>query len=449
MAMQSVHGRRVLVMGLGRFGGGIGVTRWLVEQGARVTVTDAAAAETLAESVGQLDGLNVGFHLGGHAPSDLDETELLVVSPAVDKRTSDFFRTAADRGIPWTSEMNLFLERCPSRIAGITGTAGKSTTCAMTHHILAAAVEARGAPFRRAWFGGNIGRSLLADLTGMTPDDVVLLELSSFQLEDAASVRISPSVSAILNLSPNHLDRHGDEQGYLDAKLNIVRYQRAGDFAVVGPDNPRVLSAVAEVAARTGARLVPVSADRVFDLTVPGRHNQINANCAAAVCRSLDVDDEFAARALISFRSLPHRLQYVATYRGVAYYNDSKSTTPEATVTAVEAMDRPAVVIVGGYDKHLPLEAMAVALAQRAKAVVCCGAAGARYAAAVIAARGGASHPDVERVDHLADAMVRAQALASAGDAVLLSPGCSSYDEFTNYEQRGQRFADAVQAWGE
>jgi UDP-N-acetylmuramoylalanine--D-glutamate ligase len=405
--MQNLCGRRVLVMGLGRFGGGIGVTRWLVAQGACVTVTDMAAAETLAESVAQLQGLDVRFRLGGHTRSDLAETELLIVSPAVDKRTSDFFQAAADRGIPSTSEMNLFLERCPPRIAGVTGTAGKSTTCAMAHHVLGAAVEAGRATFRRAWFGGNIGRSLLADLGDMTPDDVVLLELSSFQLEDAAAVRISPSVGAILNLSPNHLDRHGDEQGYLDAKLNIVRYQRAGDFALVGPDSPRVLSAVAEVAARTGARLVPVSADRVFDLTVPGRHNQINANCAAAVCRCLDVDEEFAAQALTSFRALPHRLQHVRTYRGVVYYNDSKSTTPEATVTAVEAIDRPAVVIVGGYDKHLPLEAMAAALVQRAKAVVCCGAAGARYATAVTDARGGASHPEVERVDRLADAIVR------------------------------------------
>ncbi len=447
MGQQDVRGKRVVVMGLGRFGGGIGVTRWLAGQGAKVTVTDAADTASLAGSVAQLDGLGVRFHLGGHDVADLDGADLLVVSPAVDKRKSEFFQAAVARGVPWSSEMNLFLERCRARLIGVTGSAGKSTTCAMAHHILSAVERAGAAPFRRAWFGGNIGRSLLADLPEMAAEDVVVLELSSFQLEDAAAVRISPSIGMVLNVSPNHLDRHGDEQSYLEAKLNIVRFQKPGEVAIAGPEDPRLLGEIVDITEQTGARAVQVSVDRPFPLRVPGRHNQVNAACAATVCRCLRIEDEAVAGALESYRSLAHRLEHVRTWRGVDFYNDSKSTTPEATITAVEAMDRPAVVIVGGFDKGLPLDGMARVLASKAKAVVCCGAAGGRYADAIEQARGQASEPGIERVGRLADAVECARGLAAAGEAVLLSPGCSSYDEFTNYEQRGETFAAMVRGW--
>jgi UDP-N-acetylmuramoylalanine--D-glutamate ligase len=319
----------------------------------------------------------------------------------------------------------------------------------MIHQVLSTVEPAGSAPFRRTWLGGNIGRSLLADLPAMEPDDLVVLELSSFQLEDAAAVRISPAVGMVLNVSPNHLDRHGDEHSYLQAKLNIVRFQKPGQIAIAGPEDPRLLGEIVELTERTGARAVQVSVDRPFPLRVPGHHNQVNAACAATVCRCLRIDEETIGRALGTYRSLPHRLERVATWRGVDFYNDSKSTTPEATITAVEAMDRSVVVIVGGHDKGLPLEGMARVLASRAKAVVCCGAAGDRYAAAVAEARGEASAPGIQRVGRLAEAVDHARGLAAAGDAVLLSPGCSSYDEFTNYEERGETFAGMVKSWGE
>lgn len=439
--------RRVLVMGLGRFGGGIGVTRWLTEHEARVTVTDAAPRDALADSIAQLADTDAVFHVGGHDPADLANTDLLVVSPAIDKRKSEFFQAAVEQGIPWTSEMNLFLERCPARLVGITGTAGKSTTCAMTHHILAAAVDAKAAPFRRAWFGGNIGRSLLADLNDMAIDDVVLLELSSFQLEDVAVIRVSPSVAAVLNLAPNHLDRHGHESAYLHAKLNIMRFQKPGDIAIAGPDDPRLLAEIVGVAETTGARVIQAAVDQTFDVNVRGQHNQVNANCAATICRCLDISADAIADALRSFEALPHRLQHVRTHKGIACYNDSKSTTPDATITAVQAMDRPVIVIVGGYDKQLPLEAMADVLARQAKAVICCGAAGPRYADAVRQARCDADTPHVVQATSLAEATDIARDLAVDGDAILLSPGCSSYDEFTNYECRGEAFINLVRGW--
>lgn len=434
-------------MGLGRFGGGVGVTRWLIEQGAKVTVTDLADERALADSVAALDGLPVTLHLGEHRDQDLDQTDLLVVNPAVNKRTSPFVQAALARGIPWTSEMNLFLERCPARIVGVTGTAGKSTTCAMIHHIVADAVARGAVPFRRAWLGGNIGRSLLSDLADMTTADVVVLELSSFQLEDAAAVQRSPDVAVILNVWPNHLDRHGDERSYLDAKLNIVRYQRPGDIVVAGTDEPNVASALAAVVGGTRAKSQTVPERRRFSLVVPGAHNQANAACAATVGEVLGVSDETSRASLASFAGLPHRLEHVGTHQAVDYYNDSKSTTPQAVVTAVEAFDRPLVVLVGGHDKGLPLERMAGVLVKRAAAVACFGAAGDRLAASLRAVRDPADAPVIHRTDRMNDAVTWARSTANAGDVVLLSPGCSSFDEFANYEHRGRAFAEQVRGW--
>ena len=218
--MTAFSGKRVVVMGLGRFGGGIGVARWLCEQGARVLVTDLGTEAALAQSVASLEDLSLEYRLGGHDAADLDGCDLIVVSPAVDKRKSGFFQTAVEKGIPWTSEMTLFLERCCARIVGITGTAGKSTTTAMVGVVLEAARQAPGWRHGRVWLGGNIGRSLLADLGSMSPDDVVVLELSSFQLEDTVRLGKSPDLALVTNVRENHLDRHGSLQAYAEAKGN-------------------------------------------------------------------------------------------------------------------------------------------------------------------------------------------------------------------------------------
>src|ERR1043166_4919005 len=233
--MAEFKGKRVIVMGLGRFGGGIGVTRWLCGQGADVHVTDLADAEALQESVAALDGLPVTYRLGGHDEADLDRCDVLVVSPAVDKRRSEFFQVARRRNIPWTSEMNLFLQRCRGRIVGVTGSVGKSTTTAMIGAILDAASEKW--KHGRVWLGGNIGKSLLDDLSNIGERDIVVLELSSFQLEDAAEIRMSPNIAVVTNVKENHLDRHGTMGEYAAAKGNIYRFQTAGDWLAMPHGN--------------------------------------------------------------------------------------------------------------------------------------------------------------------------------------------------------------------
>ncbi|HPD30058.1 MAG TPA: UDP-N-acetylmuramoyl-L-alanine--D-glutamate ligase [Phycisphaerae bacterium] len=438
---------RVVVMGLGRFGGGIGVTRWLVAQGARVTVTDKESAESLRHSIEQLSDLPVTYHLGGHLDSDLERCDLLVVSPAVNKAQSEYVRKAVERGIPLSSEMNLFVERCPARrIIGVTGSAGKSTTTAMVGSIASACAQAGRVP--AVWMGGNIGHSLLNDLHQMTADDLVVLELSSFQLEDVAMVPWSPSHAVITNIKPNHLDRHVTMEAYTAAKMNIVRFQKPDGLAFVSAADEPLAEEVRKAGA--GSRLRRFEFDPAFRkaLRVPGRHNQDNAAAAVAVSRSVGIPDDLIARGLSQFTGLPHRLELVGEYNGVQYYNDSKSTTPESALIALNAFSAPVVMMIGGGDKGMSFDEMCRQIVQKAKGVVCYGATGpklfdlaGRFAAA--------STPSarVEKARSFEEALTVAKAMAEPGDVVVMSPACTSYDMFTNYEQRGERFREIVRSF--
>jgi len=455
-------GKRVVVMGLGRFGGGIGVTRWLAAQGAKVLVTDRASEADLAESLASLKDLAVEYRLGGHDEADLVGCCLLVVNPAVDKRKSEFFRAAAERRIPWTSEMNLFLERCRGRIVGVTGTVGKSTTTAMIGAILRAAEGDESWRHGRVRVGGNIGKSLLDDLAIIAENDVVVLELSSFQLEDAAEIRRSPQIAVVTNLRENHLDRHDTLDDYAAAKANIYNFQTPEDWLVLpfeggterlpGDWSKRLRIWRFGVDAKSrnirwawpgeaGSHLEGVR----VDLSVPGLHNLQNAAAALAVARILGVRHEVAAQTLLRFEGLPHRLEFVCERAGVRYYNDSKATTPEAAMTSVTAFDHGLIVLVGGSDKGISFAEMGRVLATRAKAVVCMGATGPRIAQAIGASAGGRSQPSVCIARSFEEAVRLAERMAKPGDVVLLSPGCASFDWFRNYEQRGEVFRNLVQ----
>ncbi len=430
--MSSLSGKRVTVVGLGRFGGGVGVTRWLCGQGADVTVSDAAGADSLTDSVAQLEGLDVTLHLGSHDEADFLDAELLVVNPAI-PRDMPLLAAADHAGVERTTEINLFMERCPAAMVGITGSVGKSTTTAMTGAILA--------PRRKTYVGGNIGGSLLDSLADMTAADVVVLELSSFQLEDLPRISQSPHVVCVTNLHPNHLDRHGTMEAYAAAKQNIFAFQQAGDVLILNEADPRT---------RDWARLARgrveyfSPAGEPFELSVPGPHNQANAQAAAAIARQFGIDRDAASASLREFGGLEHRLQHVAQRGGVDFYNDSKCTTPEGVIVAANAFDPgTSVVIVGGYDKGVPFEEMGRVLAGRARAVVAIGATAESILAAVRNAAADQS-PAVHHADSLAEAVAWAARQARPGDAVLLSPGCASYDMFANFQQRGQRFCELV-----
>lgn len=420
---------RVTVAGLGRFGGGIAVSKWLVQRGARVLVTDQAPADKLADSIKQLDGFSITFRLGEHRREDFTETDLVCTSPAIPP-TNEYLVAAREAGVPITTEIKLFIERCPARIIGVTGTKGKSTTTRLLGLMLATKHKVRT--------GGNIGGSLLFDLPRIAAGDLVVLELSSYMLEHLRSMQWSPSVALVNMISVDHVEWHGNVENYIDAKRNIVRFQKPDDIAVLSELNEESAS----FAEHTKARIVKygIGDRRPFALVIPGRHNQLNAQAAFAAANALGVSWDDAQRAVNDFPGLPHRLQLVHTSANdVRYFNDSIATIPEAAVAALESFPvRRVIQIVGGYDKHLDMSAMCAALAQRAKAILTIGVLGPAIARDVRTAF--ESSCAIHECGDLETGMNRARAIASPGDIVLLSPGCASYDQFPNFEVRGEQF---------
>ncbi len=435
--MSDLRNKRVTVAGLGRFGGGIAVSRWLIEQGARVLVTDQAPAEALADSLRQLEGLPIEYRLGEHRTEDFTSPDLVVASPAI-PRHNELLEAARSAGVPVTTEICLLVERLPMRtVIGVTGTKGKSTTTAMLGRILKQA--------NTTWVGGNIGGSLLFDLPKMKPDDWAVLELSSYMLDYLGERHWSPHVGVITLLTQDHLSWHGSVEAYQEAKANLLRYQSAGDYAILNRRSPAAMA----LAAITPARVVPYdTAGRPFALLIPGEHNQLNAQGAFAAASVLGIDWTTAQAALSEFPGLPHRLQLVHEDQGVRYYNDSIATIPEAAVAALEAFPaRTVLQIVGGYDKHLPLDAMCGVLADRAKAVLCIGATGMGIADKIGQSQRTGT-PPVYRCGDLSTALAMARKIARPGDVVLLSTGCASYDQFVNFEQRGEAFARLARSGG-
>ncbi len=459
-AMASLHtarpgrplaGARVLVVGLGRFGGGVGVTRWLVAQDAIVTVTDQADEESLAESIAEIGNLGVRFRLGGHHTEDLAEADLVVVNPAVVKGRSEFFREIDRSGVPWTTEMNLFCQRCPAPVIGVTGTFGKSTTSAMIAAALEGCRVAGTASFTRLHLGGNIGVSLLPELHRIAATDLVVLEMSNAQLEDLPRIDWSPFGAVLTNLVPHHLDRYdGSFDAYVQAKLNLLRQPDRIDWFVRGPVHEQVETRIAALAPFRCGRPVPVpTPSSPIELRIPGEHNQANAACALAVCRAMGLPEAPARAALATFRGLAHRLEFVRTLDRVDYYNDSKSTAPSATIVALRSLDRPVVCIVGGQNKPgVDLSAVAAFLAERCRAVVCAGESGPAFASALRSRS--VPTADLSNTVHeaptLADAVAFARKTARPGDIVLLSPGAPSFDAYKNFVQRGEHFASLVNA---
>ncbi len=443
----NLQNKKVLVMGLGRFGGGVGVTRFLASRGAQVTVTDMLDATALAESVRALQGVPVKYRLGVHEESDFTQCELIVVSPAVDPANNRYLQAATQAGVPTISEIRLLIEHLPqgTKTIGITGSAGKSTTTAMIGHILQKTITA-DQPGVKVYVGGNLGGSLLSVVEQITSRDWVVLELSSFMLEDMRVARLagqakpwSPDIALVTNLTPNHLDRHGTFEAYALAKQEILENQKAEDIAVLGPGLPAVIKP-------RHHRVIRAAADGRVDgqikLLLPGSHNQLNAWLAIEACMGVGVSPGRGAQALADFTGLPHRLQFVAEARGVKFFNDSKATTPEAAMLAIKAFPPGTVhVILGGYDKHLDMAELASFAAEQCKAVYTIGATGTTLATLALASQPEAKVHDCGGLDA---AMQRIVADMQRGQVVLLSPGFASWDQYANYEARGAAFAAAV-----
>lgn len=442
----NLKGQRVLVMGLGVFGGGVGAVRFLVREGAVVTVTDLWSERELGASVRALDGLPVAFVLGGHEEADFQNADLIVANPAV-PRSSRFLQVAESAGVPITSEICLFVERCPAPVIGITGSSGKTTTTSLLGHMLK---RKNG----RTLIGGNIGGSLLDALDILHCDATipVVLELSSFQLDRLGELPWSPHIAVLTNFAPNHLDVHGSLEAYRKAKQQITAHQSRGDWAVVNGEDAevsrwpgngqRVVFAIEgdgqvfvrdgkiQHALRGAARTI-CSAN---ELSLRGQHNLANALAATGAALLCGVAETDIAETLHTFEGVPHRLEQVAEIDGVLYVNDSIATTPDRTQTALEAFDKPIVLIAGGYDKGIAFDELGPAIAEQVAHLIVMGETGDAIADATKGATA------IHRVENLAAAMACATRLAQPGDVVLLSPASASYDQFRNFEERGERF---------
>ena len=455
------NGTRVTIMGLGSFGGGVGLAAYLARQGAAVCVTDLRTEDDLQASVRMLDGLPIDFVLGQHREQDFVDTDVVFVNPAV-PLTSPYLALARGHHVRLDSEINLFVRSCRGRIIGITGSVGKSTTTAMLGSILRLYDT-------HTLVGGNFGGSLLSSLPLITPTTPVVLELSSFQLEQLAWQSYSPPLALILNLTPNHLDRHGSMAVYKEAKAHILRYQKPGDLALLNWDAiairdmgierhaTRVFYSIRETLAEGSFVKGQVAClsrggrqQRLFrmdDVKLPGDHNLSNALAAATLAALFGVPPDIIAQGIRRFDGLPHRMERVARRCGVDFYNDSKATTPISTIRALQALRQPVVLLAGGYDKGTPFEELGKIIVETAKAALLYGKTAAKLADAISTAAGYSNRhlrPCVYRHDNLDAAFRQAMAIAEPGDAVLLSPACASYDQFPHFEARGEYFRQLV-----
>ncbi len=447
-------GLRALVVGFGLEGADL--VRFLCERGARVTVSDLRPPGRLQRSFEACAGCRYDAVLGQQPAPLADAADAVFVSQGV-PLDIPLLRRARERGLPFLAQTALFFDLCPGRLVGITGSSGKTTTTSLVGAMLAAA----GVPHE---VGGNIGRPLLARLDAITPETAVVLEVSHTQL---LFTQRSPALACVTNVTPNHLDRFTWAE-YTALKQHLLDYQSPADVAVLNADDPASRERLATAARvrhfslRSGDADAWLADGRCFLRSVPphgrgpagvaellsareiplrGAHNVANVLAAALVADSLGAPPETIAAAVRAFPGVPHRLEVVLQRHGVVWVNDSIATTPERTLAAIRAFDEPLVLLLGGREKHLPLETLVEAAGRRARAVVTFGEAGPLLAAAL---RDGAPRVRVVETADLAAATAAAAEAAQEGDVVVLSPACTSFDAYDNFELRGEHFRALV-----
>jgi UDP-N-acetylmuramoylalanine--D-glutamate ligase len=439
---------KVVVIGLGR--SGLACARTLASEGMDVLVVDRLDNDEVRERAATLTP-GVTVQLGGYAQDVVDGAVMVCPSPGVDWHAPELER-ARSLGIPIRSEIDLVFERCKGSVVGVTGTNGKTTTSA-----LVAAILSRGD--RRVHLGGNIGTTILDRLNAVQEGDWVVLELSSFQLESASAPRCA--IACVLNVTPDHIDRHGTFEAYIDAKAKIVRF--AVDDAILGYDDPITRDLAGQAGSRVrffgfeakgewcavarDGRIVSVEDGReavvmgVEEIPLFGEHNVLNVLAAVAAARAAGIPNADIAAAVREFTPVPHRLETVLDSDGVLWVNDSKATNAESAIVGLRSFgSRPIVWIGGGHSKGIAPDALADAVAQRARFAVLNGATAPEMDRA-LGARGFAARRSVAG---LRDAVAAAADLARPGDVVLLSPGYASFDQFRSFEERGDAFAAAV-----
>ena len=446
-----LENKRVLVVGLGK--SGLAAAQFLKERGARVTVSDARPATLIAELPSLLEQ-GFAVEAGSHGLLTFRRQDLIVVSPGVPQTTPELMQVRA-MGVHIIGELELGARFLQGEIVAVTGSNGKTTTTSLLGEIL----KASGRP---TLVGGNIGRPVTAMVAESTPQTWSVLEVSSFQLETVETFK--PRISLVLNVTPDHLDRHGSFAAYAAAKARITENQTAEDFLVLNGEDVEAQ----KIAAKTNAQIYWFSARRqikqgafvhgesilftakegakpepvmpIAEITLAGQHNLENVLAATCAARLAGVTSATIRAAVAAFKAVEHRLEFVREVRGVKYYNDSKATNVDATTKAIEAFAGGIHLILGGKDKDSDYTTLGPLLRERVKTVITIGSAAEkiqRQLAGVV---------KIESAETLARAVAYARGAAVAGDTVVLAPACASFDQFENYEHRGKVFKELVQA---
>lgn len=450
--VNSLKDKRIAVIGIGISNRPL--IELLLRGGCHVTACDRRTAEQLEGEAERLSALGAELKLGENYLDHLDH-DVIFRTPGL-MPFDPHLQKAVEQGSVLTSEMEVFFQLCPCRIIAVTGSDGKTTTTTIISELLKAAGY-------RVHLGGNIGHPLLCEVPDIRPGDIAVLELSSFQLH---SMVCKPNVAVITNLSPNHLDKHKDFQDYIDAKRSIFERQTAEDLLILNADDAHTpyYAGYARAEIRFFSDQRPIESgtvkenDRLYrvregekreimrceEIRLPGEHNVLNYLAAFAAVDGL-VSDEVCRSVAVRFAGVEHRLEEVRVLRGVTYINDSIASSPTRTIAGLHALKTKPIIVLGGYDKHIPFDDLGEELCQYARRAVLTGATAESIRQAIVNAPSYASSPlPFELVPDFREAVLNAACSAEEGDIVLLSPACASFDSFKNFAERGKAFKKIV-----
>lgn len=448
----------VLIIGAARQGQAL--ARHLAHRGASVILNDQQTPERLATVINEMTPLKVKCVFGGHPLEILDGIELVSLSGGV-PLTNPLVVEAEKRGIRLTNDTQIFMEEVKAPVIAITGSAGKTTTTSLVGKMANLSIRKP----HKVWVGGNIGLPLVDQLDEIKPNDLVVLEVSSFQLEQ---MTISPHIAAVLNITPNHLDRHGTLEAYSAAKARLLAYQNKNDISVLNRDDHESWKLHSKVNGRLitfghrkpaedidgtfyeKGKLFSSENGKTFELfsmdliKLRGEHNLMNVLAACAIGRAAGFSIEALLKAVAAFTTVPHRLEFVRKWHGADWYNDSIATAPERTSAAIRSFTEPLVLMLGGRDKNLPWEDLANLLNDRVDHVIVFGESAEKILTALNAIPPSRRKFSLDRVRTMRDAIEKAATIVESGDIVLFSPGGTSFDEFKDFEERGEYFKQWV-----
>ncbi|MFH1668116.1 MAG: UDP-N-acetylmuramoyl-L-alanine--D-glutamate ligase [Candidatus Komeilibacteria bacterium] len=445
MSKLNFKNRNIVIMGLGLHGGGLGVAHWLLKHQANLTITDLKSAQELKASLQPLQSAkNIKYTLGKHLMRDFVNADIVVANPIV-RQNSQYLQKARQRGALIYNDASLFLQYCPAKVVGITGTKGKSTTASLIYHLLK-----QGS--RKVYLGGNIRISPFVFLDKLTKEDLVVLELSSWQCEGLPAIKKSVEFAVITNFAKDHLNSYPSYTAYKAAKLNLFKYQKRGDIAIHHQNIKTAIGQGKKMIFNDGVRnyfknnVLYINKKKVLArdrIALIGQHNEENILAAICIAQQLKISTAKILKGLQSYCGLTGRAELISTKSGIRYINDTTATAPVAAIATFNAILTPKILIAGGVDKKLEYQVFASLIAKNSKSIILLPGS----ATDIIVKLFDKSHyHDYHLVKSMKEAVILSSKLAQAGDTVLLSPGAASFGLFQHEFDRGEQFIKAVKS---